>query len=122
MVSNECTRCGGFGFEPPDDDDPDERTYPCQKCGELNPDRLTVDSSNEPRIATPQEAQVHKTWPHLVSTEDVGALAHTVATEPDRTRAAVVKALRDAAPESPNFSAERWLILRADAIENGADL
>ncbi len=98
---------------------------------------------NEPRIVTPQEAQSPGAW---VWASD---LLYTVATEPerflrsleaagvgeaDRTRAAVVKALRDAAevdgmPEevqafatrADRFEVARYLSEQADAIENGAD-
>ncbi len=72
---------------------------------------------SEPRIVTPQEAQaaINRVDADLLAftREPVGwnALAHTVATEPDRTRAAVVKALRRAGCE-----------LAATNIENGADL
>jgi hypothetical protein len=83
-------------------------------------------TTTEPRIVTPQEAQwaldgetAYATWREL---------AHTVATEPDRTRAAVVAALREVAElwysdEGPGhpLSAVTWLTARADAIENGAD-
>lgn len=71
----------------------------------------------DPRIVSPQEAhraidetatyKVDVTWREL---------AHTVATEPDRTRAAVVKALRDGARNG-----YEWAKDRAAAIENGAD-
>jgi len=49
-------------------------------------------------------------------------LAGTVATEPDRTRAAVVKALRSAAADlGGDLGDAREVSRRADAIENGAD-
>jgi hypothetical protein len=51
-------------------------------------------------------------------------LAHTVATEPERVRAAVVTALREAARSAVDQRGRpyRWLNERADAIEEGADL
>ena len=72
----------------------------------------------DPRIVTPQEAQrlaeAMEPLPPVL-----GDLAYTVATEPDRTRPAVVKALRDAANEAPLY-ARGFLQMRADAIEDGA--
>ncbi len=77
-----------------------------------------------PRIVTPQEAQNHL--------KDMGGfwpgshrLLHTVATEPDRIRAAVVKALLTEANALRLVDAYRPAALaiyaRLDAIENGAD-
>lgn len=82
--------------------------------------------TDQPRIVTPQEAQT------VLDDDDQKrylydwqrTYVHTVATEPDRTRAAVVKALRGMADHCRRFglpdSAEA-LDDRADAIENGAD-
>ena len=80
---------------------------------------------SEPRIVTQQEAQQ---WLEEGSNLLVARLAHTVATEPDRIRAAVVKALRAASVEVDNnanefYGPSAWRLVddRADAIENGAD-
>lgn len=82
-----------------------------------------------PRIVTPEEAQ--EAWDRWRSglTAQVYMhgvdLAHTVATEPDRTRAAVVKALRqtaDSLGRSGYPSSCYFMRARADAIENGAPL
>jgi hypothetical protein len=82
---------------------------------------------SEPRIVTPQEAQETLT----PDAEWEARLLYTVATEPDRLRAAVAKALRDAAlfygPAqltgmfSRDGYTKAWLANRADAIENGAN-
>lgn len=76
------------------------------------------------RIVSPEDAQLlldNAAWvAHMAETPL--ALAHTVATEPDRTRAAVVGALREAAalvPDARGYGVE-WLLMRANVIENGA--
>ena len=76
----------------------------------------------EPRIVTPEEARESlRDFAGSPSTF-LARLAYTVATEPDRTRAAVVAALREAAFESPaDADANEWLHMRADSIENGDD-
>lgn len=48
-------------------------------------------------------------------------LLWTVATEPERTRAAVVVALRNWAEEEVGFMGSVMMRERAEAIENGAD-
>lgn len=85
----------------------------------------------EPRIVTPQEASECQEgkWDTEWGAKDI---LHTVATEPDRTRAAVVKALRrhgdslgglgDTAPLPRDAYAAAQAWKRAAAIENGADL
>ena len=112
----------------------------------------------EPRIVTPQEAheaydgfqQLRREGVHLHEPETTinESYCYTVATEPDRTRAAVVQALRD--HDARNTAAQiaeslsEWRLTcktmgipwsdadaaefiadarksRADAIENGAD-
>jgi len=85
-----------------------------------------------PRIVTPQEAQqwLAEAFADIDAgdgdpgVDGIRDLAHTVLTEPDRTRAAVVKELRGFADDCwgrgatwPYFNA----LARADAIENGAD-
>jgi hypothetical protein len=75
------------------------------------------------RIVSPEEAQRAASLPFPSGYPDYalpGDLLHTVATEPDRTRAAVVKALREAA-ERLTYSAHIDVHTMADAIENGAD-
>lgn len=77
---------------------------------------------SEPRIVSPEEARAWLTdllrvgeclpiYVHATS------LAQTVATEPDRIRAAVVKALEEAGVEGA-----LWARLRASNLENGAPL
>jgi hypothetical protein len=86
----------------------------------------------EPRIVTPQEAQdwlrfvrgnavPGDTFPNgIPQDEDV---AYTIETEEARTRAAVVKALDEAAERARSWShsAEDAVLEYRDAIENGAD-
>lgn len=86
------------------------------------------------RIVTPEEAQSLDRDPatgwgnsvdHLRLVDSWARLAGTVASEPDRIRAAVVRALRDFAEALTNDDAVPWDIYaheHADAIENGADL
>lgn len=80
----------------------------------------------EPRIVTPQEAQQlvdNETWMRNVS-ETSRDLAHTVATEPERTRAAVFKALHRQAKVLTSVgehAAADIVHEDAAAIENGAD-
>ena len=76
----------------------------------------------EPRIVTPHEAQrllasINRDL--RGATLDEIALVHTVATEPDRTRAAVVKALNHARTLVWDESGE--LAEYVHVIENGAD-
>ena len=75
----------------------------------------------EASIVTPEAAQHYRDGGVFVPR--YGDLVHTVATEPDRTRAAVVKALRDAADYTAGFprSGPDGLRRRADVIEKGAD-
>jgi hypothetical protein len=80
---------------------------------------------SEPRIVTPEEAQAMFAGDFVSPDPDVFDLAHTVATEPDRTRSAVVKALRQMQSEAFNKWSvkpyvDEWVKARADAIENGA--
>lgn len=72
----------------------------------------------EPRIVSPQEARQRLARMVIATpqTDTEAVLAKWIATEPDRTRAAVVKALRDNNWRNPQFGQV------ADAIENGADL
>jgi hypothetical protein len=74
-----------------------------------------------PRIVSPQEARQR-----LGDLEGESRLERdyvtTVATEPDRIRAAVVKALWDLPDQlKPNMSLSAQIDRIADAIENGAD-
>lgn len=79
--------------------------------------------SAEPKLVTPQEAQG---WVDVDAFEHPptfwpNRLAHTVATEPDRTRAAVVRALRWAAFDDQDETNRQVILACADATENGAD-
>lgn len=93
---------------------------------------MSESTRHQPRIVTPQEARASLpaastrgpvNWEHR--------LVHTVATEPDRTRAAVVKALLlagvavaehgDLISYDSGRRVEKFLVDRAGAIENGAD-
>ncbi len=94
---------------------------------------------NQPRVVTPQEAQETLRWSAGMPGQKVvsyDSLAHTVATEPDRTRAAVVRAFRTAQHKHQKIADDRnegptsrsvYAMLadafrkQADAIENGAD-
>jgi hypothetical protein len=76
----------------------------------------------DPRIVTPQEAQRSFACAPLLpppGNEVVRDLAHTVATEPDRTRAAVVKALDDLATIGAGANFARIVRARADAFRRG---
>jgi hypothetical protein len=79
-----------------------------------------------PRIVSPEEAQAALdacAAGYWASAEKIGnRLARTVATEPDRTRAAVVGELRRAAvvAGARDELAGRMIDKRADALENGA--
>lgn len=95
---------------------------------------------SEPHIVSPEEAQERLKFLAVdprtfVSKELAQQLAHTIATEPDRIRAAVVKALREklegawdagwASAYSGRVNAEQAITenpYRADDIENGAPL
>jgi hypothetical protein len=79
--------------------------------------------SAEPKLVTPQEAQG---WVDVDALEHSptfwpNRLAYTVASEPDRTRTAIVKVLRGSAPALACEQDWRDILRRADAIENGAD-
>lgn len=69
-----------------------------------------------PRIVTPEEAQQILNDRRLVI-PSLHALLSTVAAEPERTRAAVVKALDAWLDDDSPVSLRQW----RDAIENGAD-
>jgi hypothetical protein len=77
---------------------------------------MTKATRTEPRIVTPREAEGHDEGYARHGMIFAANLAHTVATEPDRTRAAVVKALRDFA----RLNGSRDAAHTADEIENGA--
>jgi len=85
-----------------------------------------MSAAEKPRIVTPQEAQrIARILARAFSKTGMARcdrersdLAHTVATEPDRTRAAVVKALRWAQQHADCEAVK----MRADDIERGAEL
>ena len=83
-----------------------------------------AEASNTPRIITPQDAQAAPHHWCEDCQEDHGLTllfaerdSQNARTEPDRTRAAVVKALRHVETK------RHWAEIRehADAVENGAD-
>jgi len=70
------------------------------------------------KVVSPEEAKI------VMSGRWASNLAHTVATEPDRLRAEVVRALRDHAfllLRRAETTASVTLYKAADVIENGAD-
>jgi hypothetical protein len=82
-------------------------------------DRTTT---QDPRIVTSQEArEIVDEGGFGVSFTEVLALAHTVATEPDRIRAAFVKALQHASQWVPKSADRDALADYINAIKNGAD-